>query len=121
MQKVILKPQNMNKFSLYCPLTNEKLDNDNNSFEIYEGAGNYLFGICSDCLFSDAGNNDDIEEYWENSHLDAVERFISDYPDNNIILIEVLYEDETYLYGFANDENIELSNEEIEKRFIKKI
>ena len=50
-----------------------------------------------------------------------MEKFISDYPDNNIVLIEVLYEDETYLYGFANDENIELSNEEIEKRFIKKI
>ena len=120
MKKVVLKPKSMSKFSLHCPFTNEKLDNEDNSFEIYEGAGNYIFGICSDCIFYDAGNNDEIEKYWKNSHIEAVEKFISDNSQNNILVIEVDYEDETYLYGFLNEENVELSNEEIEKRFIQK-
>lgn len=43
MNKIVLKAKNQKKFSLYCPFTNEKLYNDDSSFEIYEGAGNYLF------------------------------------------------------------------------------
>lgn len=54
MNKIELKANNSKKFSLYCPFTNEQLDNDNNSFEIYEGAGNYLFSMCEDCLFFDS-------------------------------------------------------------------
>ena len=121
MNSVILKPKNMNKFSLHCPFTNEKMDNDNTSFEIYEGAGNYLFSICDDCLFCDVGNNDEIERYWNSSTKEAIEKFIKNYPEKNILVIEVFYQDETYLYGFLNENNIELSNEEIEKRFIKEM
>ncbi len=121
MNSVILKPKNMSRFSLYCPFTNEKMDNDNTSFEIYEGAGNYLFSICDDCLFCDVGNNDEIERYWNSSTKEAIEKFIKNYPEKNILVIEVFYQDETYLYGFLNENNIELSNEEIEKRFIKEM
>ena len=60
MRKVVLKPKNLRNISLYCPFTNEKMDNENNSFEIYEGAGNYIFSMCEDCLFFDVGNNDEI-------------------------------------------------------------
>ena len=119
MKKVVLKPKSMNKFSLYCPFTNEKLDNGDNSFEIYEGAGNYVFGICSDCLFFDAGNNDEIEDYWNDFHIEAVEKFVSKNSQNDILVVEVDYEDEIYLYGFLNEENIDLSDDEIIKRFIK--
>ena len=119
MNSVILKPKNMNRFSLCCPKKKKKMDNDNTSFEIYEGAGNYLFSICDDCLFCDVGNNDEIERYWNSSTKEAIEKFIKNYPEKNILVIEVFYQDETYLYGFLNENNIELSNEEIEKRFIK--
>ena len=119
MRKVVLKPKSMSRFSLYCPYTNEKLDNENNSFEIYEGAGNYIFGICSDCLFFDAGNNDDIENYWKDSHIEAVEKFVSNNSQNDILVIEVDYENEIYLYGFLNEEKIDLSDEKKKKRFIK--
>ena len=121
MNSVILKPKNMGRFSLHCPFTNEKMDNDNMSFEIYEGAGNYLFSICDDCLFCDVGNNDEIEKYWNSSTKEAIEKFIKNYPEKNILIIEVSYQDENYLYGFLNENNIELSNEEIEKRFIKEM
>lgn len=121
MNSVILKPKNMGRFSLHCPFTNEKMDNDNMSFEIYEGAGNYLFSICDDCLFCDVGNNDEIEKYWNSSTKEAIEKFIKNYPEKNILVIEVFYQDETYFYGFLNENNIELSNEEIEKRFIKEM
>ena len=120
MKKVVLKPKGMSKFSLHCPFTNEKLDNENNSLEIYEGAGNYVFGICSDCLFFDAGNNDEIEDYWNDSHIVAIEKFVSKNSQNNILVVEVDYEDEIYLYGFLNEENVDLSDEEIERRFIQK-
>jgi hypothetical protein len=119
MKKIVLKPKENKKFSLYCPFTNEKLDNDNNSFEIYEGAGNYIFSLCEDCLFFDAGNNDEIEKYWKNSVIEAVEKFVANHSEENILIIEVLYKDDIYLYGFLNEENLELSDEEIEKRFIK--
>ena len=119
MNKVVIKPKEMRKFSLYCPFTNEKLDNEDNSFEIYEGAGKYLFSLCEDCLFCDVGNNDELEKYWENSVSEAVEKFVKSYPDKNILVIEVLIANESYFYGFLNENNLELSNEEIEKRFIK--
>lgn len=121
MNSVILKPKNMGRFSLHCPFTNEKMDNDDMSFEVYEGAGNYLFSICDDCLFCDVGNNDEIEKYWNSSTKEAIEKFIKNYPEKNILIIEVSYQDENYLYGFLNENNIELSNEEIEKRFIKEM
>ena len=119
MNKVVIKPKEMRKFSLYCPFTNEKLDNEDNSFEIYEGAGKYLFSLCEDCLFCDVGNNDELEKYWENSASEAVEKFVESYPDKNILVIEVLIANESYFYGFLNENNLELSNEKIEKRFIK--
>jgi hypothetical protein len=119
MNKVTLKPKENKKFSLYCPFTNEKLDNDNNSFEIYEGAGNYLFSLCQDCLFFDAGNNEEIEKYWKNSAMEAVEKFVENHSEDNILIIEVLNKDDVYIYGFLNEENIELSSEELEKKFIK--
>lgn len=119
MNKVVIKPKEMRKFSLYCPFTNEKLDNEDNSFEIYEGAGKYLFSLCEDCLFCDVGNNDELEKYWENTASEAVEKFVENYPDKNILVIEVLIANESYFYGFLNENNLELSNEEIEKRFIK--
>lgn len=119
MNKVVLQSKNLKKFSLYCPFTNEKLYNDDNSFEIYEGAGNYLFSICEDCLFFDAGNNDEIEKYWKNSAYEAVETFVSKHNDENILVIEIQDGEDTYWFGFLNEENIQLSNEEIEKRFIK--
>ncbi len=121
MNSVILKPKNMGRFSLHCPFTNEKMDNDDMSFEVYEGAGNYLFSICDDCLFCDVGNNDEIEKYWNSSTKEAIEKFIKNYPEKNILIIEVSYQDENYLYGFLNENNIELTNEEIEKRFIKEM
>lgn len=121
MKKVVIKPKNSGRFSLHCPFTNEKLDNESISFEIYEGAGNYIFSMCEDCMFFDAGNNAEIEKYWRNSAIEAVEKFVLNHKDENILVIEVLYKDETYLYGFLNEENIELSDEEIEKRFIKEI
>ena len=119
MNKVVLKSKNLGKFSLYCPFTKEKLINDDNSFEIYEGAGNYLFSMCEDCLFFDAGNNDEIEKYWTDSAQDAIEKFVNNHSEDNILIIEVQDNDEKYWFGFINEENIELSNNEIESRFIK--
>ena len=119
MKKVVLKPKNMSRFTLHCPFTNEELDNGGDSFEIYEGAGNYIFAICEDCLFFDAGNNDEIEKYWQDSASEAVEKFINKHESENILVIEVSYDDEVYLFGFLNEENLELSHEEVEKRFIK--
>lgn len=119
MNKIVIKADFNKKFSLYCPFTNEKLYNNDNSFEIYEGAGNYLFSMCEDCLFCDAGNNDEIEEYWNNSAIEAIERFVEKHSEDNILVIEVEDKNDKYYYGFINEENIELSNEEIEKRFIK--
>ncbi len=66
-------------------------------------------------------NNDEIEKYWNSSTKEAIEKFIKNYPEKNILVIEVFYQDETYFYGFLNENNIELSNEEIEKRFIKEM
>lgn len=119
MNKIVLESNNSKKFSLYCPFTKEQLDNDNNSFEIYEGAGNYLFSMCEDCLFFDAGNNKEIEKYWNESAIEAVEKFVKNHSDANILIIEVLDKEDRYFYGFLNEENLELSDEEIEKRFIK--
>jgi hypothetical protein len=119
LNKVVIKPKSMSKFSLHCPFTNEKLDNENNSFEIYEGAGKYLFSMCEDCLFCDVGNNDEIEKYWDDSALEAIEKFVENYNGKNILVIEVITDVDSYFYGFLNEDNIELSDEEIEKRFIK--
>ncbi|WP_419777824.1 hypothetical protein [Malaciobacter marinus] len=118
MNKVVLKPKVQKKFSLYCPFTNEKLYNEDSSFEVYEGAGNYLFSICEDCLFVDAGNNEEIESYWKNSALEAIEKFVENHKEENILVIEV-QADDTYWYGFLNEDNIELTDEELEKKFIK--
>ncbi len=119
MNKVVIERKSVGKVSLYCPFTNEKLDNDNDSFEIYEGAGNYLFSMCEDCLFCDIGNNDEIEKFWNDSAEEAIEKFVKNYPDKNILIIELITEDETYFYGFLNEKNLELTPQEIEKRFIK--
>ena len=121
MNKIVIKPKNTGKISLYCPFTNEKLDNDNNSFEIYEGAGNYIFSMCEDCLFFDAGNNAQIEKFWRGTALEAIEKFVNNHKDDNILVIEVPKDEDTYYYGFINEENLELSKEEIEKRFIKEM
>lgn len=121
MNKIVIEPKNMGTFALYCPFTNEKLDNDNNSFEIYEGAGNYLFSMCEDCLFYDAGNNNEIEKYWKNSAFEAIEKFVANHKEDNILIIEIQKNDESYFYGFLNEENVQLSDEEIEKRFIKQL
>ena len=53
------------------------------------------------------------------SALEAIEKFVKNYPDKNILVIEVPTEDDTYFYGFLNKENLELNESEIEKRFIK--
>lgn len=119
MKKVVLKSKDYKKFSLYCPFTEEKLYNEDNSFEIYEGAGNYLFSMCEDCLFFDAGNNEEIENYWNDSALKAIEKFVEKHSDENILVIEIQDKEDTYFYGFLNEENLELSEEEIESRFIK--
>ena len=121
MNRVVFEPKNIRKFSLHCPFSNEKMDNEDNSFEIYEGAGNYLFSMCEDCLFCDVGNNDEIEKYWDESPLDAVEKFVNNYPDKNILVIEMTYGNESYFYGFLNEKNEELINEEIEKRFFREL
>ena len=122
MKKIEINTQNLGgRFALFCPFTNEKMDNEDNSFEIYEGAGNYLFSMCEDCLFCDVGNNDEIEKYWDESPLDAVEKFVNNYPDKNILVIEMTYGNESYFYGFLNEKNEELSNEEIEKRFFREL
>jgi hypothetical protein len=120
LNKVVLKTSNMGKFTLHCPFTNEKLDNDDNTFEIYEGAGNYLFSMCDDCLFFDVGNNEDIEKYWNNSPIEAIEKFVDSYPDKNILIIELSTDEDTYFYAFLNEKDLKLSDEEIEKRFIKR-
>lgn len=116
MKKITLTPKNK-KFDLYCPFTSEKLDND--SFEVYEGSGNYIFSMCEDCLFFDAGNNEEIEKYWKSSAIEAIEKFAKNHPDENIVVIEMQYEEESYFYGFINEDNTELSDEEIVKRFMK--
>ena len=67
-------------------------------FEIYEGAGNYLFSMCEDCLFCDVGNNE-IEKYWDES-LWIGRKFVNNYPDKNILVIEMTYGNESYFYGF---------------------
>ena len=121
MNKIVLDIKSVNRFNLFCPFTNEKLDNDDISFEIYEGAGNYLFSMCEDCLFFDASNNVEIEKYWRGTALEAIEKFVNNHKDENILIIEVLNKDETYFYGFLNEDNLEMSDEEIEKRFIKEI
>ena len=118
MRKIEITPKNK-RFDLYCPFTNEKLDND--SFEVYEGAGNYIFSMCEDCLFFDASNNAEIEKYWRGTALEAIEKFVNNHKDENILIIEVLNKDETYFYGFLNEDNLEMSAQEIEKRFIKEI
>lgn len=106
-------------FRLFCPLTNERLDHDNGSLEIYEGAGDYIFSMCEDCMFFDAGNNSEIEKYWKSTALEAIEKFAQNHKDKNILLIEAKYQNENYYFGFLNDKNIEISANEIEKRFIK--
>ena len=53
------------------------------------------------------------------SHL--VRRFVNNYPDKNILVIEMTYGNESYFYGFLNEKNEELSNEEIEKRFFREL
>ena len=121
MNKIVINPKKMGTFKLYCPFTNEKLDNDNNSFEVYEGAGNYLFSMCDDCMFFDAGNNNEIEKYWNDSAMEAIEKFVLNHKEENILIIEVQKGDDTYYYGFLNEENLQLSPEEIEKRFIKEV
>ncbi|WP_323588063.1 hypothetical protein [Aliarcobacter butzleri] len=121
MKKIEINTQNLGgRFALFCPFTNEKLDNDDNSFEIYEGAGNYLFSMCEDCMFFDAGNNAEIEKYWKNEAINAIERFVENHKEDNILIIEVLYKDEKYFFGFLDENNANLSDMEIEKRFIKK-
>lgn len=119
MNKISIKPSKNKKFNLYCPYTEEKLFNDDNSYEIYEGAGNYLFSMCEDCLFFDAGNNEEIENYWKNSAIEAIEKFVEKHSNENILILEIEDKEINYYYGFVNEENIELSNEEIEKRFIR--
>lgn len=119
MNKIVIKAKDSKKFNLYCPFTNEKLDNDGNSFEIYEGAGNYIFSLCDDCLFYDAGNNDELDRYLNNSAEEAVEKFVQNHSEENILIIEILQGNEKFFFGFLNEENIELSKEEIENRFIK--
>ncbi len=119
MNKIVLNTKKMGNFSLYCPFTNEKMDNDNNSFEIYEGAGKYLFSMCEDCLFCDVGNNDELEKYWKDSAIEAIEKFVNNYSEKNILVIELTCEDEVYYYGFLNENNLELDAQEIQKRFIK--
>lgn len=119
MNKVTIKSKGLKKFSLYCPFTNEKLINDDNSFEVYEGAGNYLFSMCEDCLFFDSGNNEEIEDYWTDSAFDAIEKFVENHSEENILIIEVEDNNDIYWFGFINEENMELSNAEIERRFIK--
>ena len=121
MNKIVLEVKGVSRFALFCPFTNEKLDNDNNSFEIYEGAGNYIFSMCEDCLFFDAGNNAEIEKYWRGTALEAIEKFVNNHKNENILVIEVPKGEDTYFYGFLNEENIELSNDEIEKKFIKEM
>jgi hypothetical protein len=119
MNKITIEPKNVRNFGLYCPFTNEKLDNENNSFEIYEGAGKYLFSMCDDCLFCDVGNNEEIEKYWDDSALEAIEKFVKNYPEKNILVIEVLVNSESYFYGFLNENNQEIDASQIEKNFIK--
>lgn len=119
MNKVVLKSNGQTKFSLFCPFTNEKLYNEDSSFEIYEGAGNYLFSMCEDCLFVDAGNNDEIENYWKDSAIEAIEKFIENHAEDNILVIEVQDKEETYWFGFINEDNIQLKDEEIANNFIK--
>ncbi|WP_320034152.1 hypothetical protein [Halarcobacter sp.] len=119
MNKIVIKSKNYKKFSLYCPFTNEKLFNDDSSFEVYEGAGNYLFSACEDCLFFDAGNNEEIEEYWKDSAIEAIEKFVENHKEDNILVIEVQDNEDTYWFGFINEDNIELEASEIENRFIK--
>ncbi|QKF73899.1 hypothetical protein AFAEC_1743 [Aliarcobacter faecis] len=106
-------------FKLFCPFTNEKLDHDSGSLEIYEGSGEYIFSMCEDCMFFDVGNNSEIEKYWKNRPLEAIEKFVQNHKDKNILVIEVTFKDEKYYFGFLNEKNIELSEGEIEKRFIK--
>ncbi|GGD40901.1 hypothetical protein GCM10012288_13700 [Malaciobacter pacificus] len=119
MNKIVIKTNKKTKFSLYCPFTNEKLYNEDSSFEIYEGAGNYLFSICEDCLFFDAGNNDEIEKYWNDSALEAIEKFVENHKEENILVIEVQDGEDTYWFGFLNENNMELSSKEIEEKFIR--
>ena len=108
-------------FRLFCPLTNERLDHDNGSLEIYEGAGDYIFSMCEDCMFFDAGNNAEIEKYWKNEAINAIEKFVENHKEDNILIIEVLYKDEKYFFGFLDENNANLSDMEIERRFIKKL
>ena len=122
MKKIEINTQSLGgRFALFCPFTNEKLDNDDSSFEIYEGAGNYLFSMCEDCMFFDAGNNAEIEKYWKNEAINAIERFVENHKEDNILIIEVLYKNEKYFFGFLDENNTNLSDIEIEKRFIKKL
>lgn len=119
MNKITIQSKNIRNFGLYCPFTNEKLDNEDNSFEIYEGAGKYLFSMCEDCLFCDVGNNEEIEKYWDDSALEAIEKFAKNYPERDILLIEVIHNDESYFYGFLNEDNQEINTDLIQKNFIR--
>ena len=119
MNKITIEPKNVRNFGLYCPVTNERVDNEHKSFEIYEGAGKYLFSMCDDCLFCDVGNNEEIEKYWDDSALEAIEKFVKNYPEKNILVIEVLVNSESYFYGFLNEDNQEIDASQIEKNFIK--
>jgi Tfp pilus assembly protein PilF len=70
-------------------------------------------------------NNSDIFLNWgiaklrEKKYLEAIEKFAQNHKDKNILLIEAKYQNENYYFGFLNDKNIEISANEIEKRFIK--
>ncbi len=106
-------------FKLFCPFTNEKLDHDSGSLEILEGAGEYIFSMCDDCMFFDVGNNSEIEKYWKNSPIEAIKKFVENHKDKNILVIEANYKDEKYYFGFLNEKNLEIDSSEITKRFIK--
>lgn len=107
------------KFKLFCPITNEKLDHEFGSLEILEGAGEYVFSMCEDCMFFDAGNNAEIEKYWKNDILEALNKFVNNHKDKNFIIIEVNHKEEFYYFGFLNEKNIELTSSQIEQRFVK--
>ncbi len=78
MKKIELNAENLGgRFALFCPFTNEKLDHGNGYLEIYEGAGEYIFGMCEDCMFFDTGNNSEIEKYRKNDALEAINKFNS--------------------------------------------
>ena len=107
----------------YEDVYNYLLSRRNDLVPIFDAAQGSGDDDLSQIAYPDDESNGESKDEERQKFDDYMKIFLTciNYPEKNILVIEVFYQDETYLYGFLNENNIELSNEEIEKRFIKEM